>query len=70
MTSVPTGGLSGMARALGVRTPATSSLRDYLAGQAMQGLIAAGEILTLPALARQAYAMADAMLLERRRGAR
>jgi hypothetical protein len=36
----------------------------------MQGLIAAGELLAEPALARQAYAMADAMLLERRRGAR
>lgn len=61
---------SGLARSLAKAT-ATSSLRDFMAAQAMTGLVANGEIYSSHhELARDAYAIADAMLLERRRSVR
>jgi len=46
------------------------SLRDWLAGRAMQGLLAGGEAATAPEvkglLAHRAYEIADEMLLVRR----
>lgn len=50
------------------------SLRDWFAGQALQGLLAGNHELTIisnpiPRVAEEAYAYADAMLKEQRAGA-
>ena len=43
------------------------SLRDYFAAKALQGICASGpgEHMTSPAIAREAYDLAEAMLIER-----
>lgn len=44
------------------------SLRDYLAGQALNGLLSDPEVDQIPSdLARAAYELADAMLAERKK---
>jgi hypothetical protein len=56
---------SGLAATL-ARKPATSSLRDFFAAQALAGLLANGEIYENHlALATEAYRIADAMLVTR-----
>lgn len=40
-------------------------LKDYFAGQAMTGLCIHGTMYTIPAMAKKAYALADAMIKER-----
>lgn len=42
------------------------TLRDYFAGQALEGMIADHTNLCLPLLAKQAYDIADAMLEARK----
>jgi len=57
--------MSGLA-STAARRPATSSLRDFLAAQALAGLIAGGELFDNHAqLAEAAYQYADAMLRAR-----
>ena len=44
------------------------AVRDYLAGQALVGLVARAEQDDHATLAKQAYALADAMMQERKKG--
>lgn len=70
MSTPPQTFMSGLAATL-ARKPATSSLRDFFAAQALAGLIAGGEIYENHLeLATDAYKIADAMVLARTRRTR
>lgn len=59
--------VSGLASTL-ARKPASSSLRDFFAAQALAGLIAGGELFdNHQQLAQEAYRIADAMTQARAR---
>ena len=49
----------------GKKNPEGMTLRDWMAGMAMQGICASGPDISNPVIAAEAYALADAMLRAR-----